>query len=145
MNQLPNRRKLRHIYLRKRGTALLKMLAWTCVMLPTAAFALLLGGIFVAGLFQPLMLTRSEFFVVPTVDLVLWLLTWWSVRAIIRTEARVDALPYLPPVSRADLLPAEKVLVRGSDEPTGAQSETLLRAAKRQETPTEELLRVSQE
>ena len=44
-----------------------------------------------------------------------------------------------------DTLPAEEILVRGSEEPPVVQSEVLLRAAKEQETPKEELLRVSQE
>jgi hypothetical protein len=58
---------------------------------------------------------------------------------------RLEALPYLP-LENADALPADEILVRGSEEPAIVQSEVLLRAAKQgQETSKEELLRVSQE
>ena len=56
----------------------------------------------------------------------------------------LKALPYVPPVIH-DNLPAEEILVRGSEEPPDQQSEVLLRAAKEQETPKEELLRVAKE
>jgi hypothetical protein len=52
-------------------------------------------------------------------------------------------LPYVPPVT-PDILPAEEILVRAADVPPVAQSTILLRAAQGQETPKEELLRVSQ-
>ncbi len=52
-------------------------------------------------------------------------------------------IPYVPPVLRSDL-PANEILVRGSEELPVAQSEVLLRAAKEQEMLKEELLRVSQ-
>jgi hypothetical protein len=52
---------------------------------------------------------------------------------------------YSPPVT-PDTFPANEILVRGSEEPPVAQSEILLRAAQKgEETPKEELLRVSQE
>ncbi len=52
---------------------------------------------------------------------------------------------YIPPVT-ADTLPADEILVRGSEEPPVVQSEVLLRAAQKgEETAKEELLRVSQE
>jgi len=40
-------------------------------------------------------------------------------------------------------LPADEILVRGSQEPPIVQSEVLLRATQQQETPKEELLRVN--
>ncbi len=52
--------------------------------------------------------------------------------------------PYVPPVT-PDTLPADEILVRGSEEPPVAQSEVLLRAAHRgKETPKEEWLRVAE-
>jgi hypothetical protein len=58
----------------------------------------------------------------------------------------VEALqvPNVLPVT-ANTLPAEEILVRAAEEPPVAQSTVLLRAAQRgQETPQEELLRMSQ-
>lgn len=59
-------------------------------------------------------------------------------------EAR--QLPYVPPVT-PDSLPAEEVLLRGSQEPLQEQGKTLLRAAdgSSADTPEQELLRASQQ
>jgi hypothetical protein len=55
---------------------------------------------------------------------------------------KIARIPYVPPVI-ADNLPADEILVRGSDEPSVGQSDVLLRAAQQvQETAKEELLRV---
>ncbi len=54
----------------------------------------------------------------------------------------IARIPYVPPVI-ADNLPAEIILVRGSEEPSVGQSDVLLRAAQQvQETAKEELSRV---
>ena len=54
-------------------------------------------------------------------------------------------VPYVPPVT-ADTLPAEEILVRGSQEPTQEQSRVLLRGTySRTGTGEQELLRGSQE
>lgn len=52
-------------------------------------------------------------------------------------------IPVVPPVNIATL-PAEEVLVRGSEAPSFAQSEVLLRATQAAETPQEELLRAAE-
>ncbi len=68
-----------------------------------------------------------------------WLF-WDKVKAA-KTSVRIL---YVPPVT-LDTIPAEEILVRGSDETPVAQSEVLLRAAQQgQQTPKEALLRVSQ-
>ena len=56
----------------------------------------------------------------------------------------VKQLPYVPPVT-ADTLPAEEVLVRGSQEPTLEQGKVLLRGIQSSPGAGEtELLRISQ-
>ncbi len=63
---------------------------------------------------------------------------------LIRRDFRAaKQIPYVPPVT-PDTLPADEILVRGSKEPPIAQSAVLLRAAKEQETPKKELLRISE-
>jgi hypothetical protein len=55
-------------------------------------------------------------------------------------EAR--SLPYVPPVAeQISALPAEKILVRCSNEPTATPEELLRAAQARAEQPAEELLR----
>jgi|SRR5579871_247741 len=72
----------------------------------------------------------------------------WSctlgLRSGMRRARRAARRLYGLPVSALTLL-ADEILVRGSEEPPVVQSEVLLRAAQEQETPKEELLRVSQE
>jgi hypothetical protein len=60
-------------------------------------------------------------------------------------RGRIQAqILYVPPLT-PDILPADEILVRGSEELPVAQSEVLLRAAQQgQETPKEELLRVTE-
>ena len=53
---------------------------------------------------------------------------------------RAARLPMVPPFN-VNALPADEILVRGSEQPT-IQSEVLLRAAKSEEVLKEELLRV---
>jgi hypothetical protein len=62
----------------------------------------------------------------------------------IKDSMKEADLPYVPPVT-VNTLPAEEVLVRASVEPPMTQNEVLLRAAQRQETAKEELLRVAEE
>ena len=49
------------------------------------------------------------------------------------------------PSATPNTLPADEILVRGSEEPPIVQSNVLLRAVKGAETPKEELLRVAEE
>ena len=61
-----------------------------------------------------------------------------------KTHQAVKKLPYVPPVT-ADTLPAEEVLVRGSEEPVQKQSKVLLRGTQSGlESAEQELLRSSQ-
>ena len=58
----------------------------------------------------------------------------------IRRARRAANIAYIPPV-RPDILPADEILVRGSEEPPVVQSTVLVRASQGIETPKEELLR----
>ena len=60
-----------------------------------------------------------------------------------QADQHVKSISYIPPVT-LNTLPAEEVLVRGSQEPTQEQSGVLLRAAgESADTPSEQLLRAS--
>jgi hypothetical protein len=65
----------------------------------------------------------------------------WSIRNDVEDARK---LPVVAPFTLSTL-PADEVLVRGSEAPTEVHSEMLLRAAEGSATPKEELLRVSQE
>jgi hypothetical protein len=66
------------------------------------------------------------------------------VRSIRKARQEAKQLPYVPPVT-ANTLPAEEVLVRGSEEPTQEQGKVLLRGADGSAgTGEQELLRSSQ-
>jgi hypothetical protein len=61
-------------------------------------------------------------------------------RYLVQKADEAATLPYIPPVT-PDTLPAEEMLVRGSEEPQ-AGSETLVRpSTATRETPAEQLLR----
>jgi len=68
----------------------------------------------------------------------------WMGYAIVKQGKVLAQTPYVPPF-KADSLPAEEVLVRGSEQPPAVLSEVLLRAATDIETPNRELLRVTTE
>jgi hypothetical protein len=130
MKQVPDRKKLRREYLRRK------------------AFAYGIGGIFlvitltffVAWLHQTGLdsVSRNAFLYCS----VLVFFVWTAVKV---SRDAVKSVPYVPPVISDDL-PADEILVRGSEELPVAQSEVLLRGAQKgEETPKEELLRVNWE
>jgi hypothetical protein len=58
---------------------------------------------------------------------------------------KATAIPYVPPVrEQLAWLPADEVLLRGSDEPAATADELLRAAAHATETPAEELLRATE-
>ena len=58
-----------------------------------------------------------------------------------KSVTKLEAIPYVPPVAeQLAALPANEILVRGSDEPAAAASE-LVRPASDRETVSDELLR----
>lgn len=75
---------------------------------------------------------------------VTWLATFFTGITFVQVKKRLKQLPYIPPVT-ADTLPAEEVLVRGSEEPKQSQSQVLLRNTDGSTgTANQELLRSSQ-
>jgi len=78
-------------------------------------------------------------------------LTWWSARMAARyyrflVEARRELaeLPVVPPVrAQVAQLPAEEVLLRGSEAGAAQQGELLRAASEAPDTPQEDLLRSS--
>jgi hypothetical protein len=56
-----------------------------------------------------------------------------------------SAVLYVPPVAeQLAALPAEEILVRGSDQPAASPDELVRASASTEETPTSELLRAEQ-
>jgi hypothetical protein len=127
MKQVPDRMRLRREYLKQRNVEVLRVavdVGFLCAII----FLLFHGNKRIVPIYGMLG--------VITVRLV--------TRGVRRAQA-IKQIPYVPPVT-PDALPADEILVRGSVEPPIEQSEMLLRGAQKgEETPQEELLRVSQE
>jgi hypothetical protein len=145
MEKAPDRRKLRQEYLKTKAGAYVRGTVGATLLLPAVLTFFLLAAItLVLGLFAMNPHGAISFLVACIISLCLTiasaaLVRWcWRVR---HEFKRASELPYVPPVTAATL-PAEEILVRGSEEPPVQQSEVLLRAAKPQETPEEELLRI---
>jgi hypothetical protein len=141
MKQVPDRKRLRREYLTKRADVYAKMIGSAAMALVGIAIIASCGFINIA----PIKGYISSW-ILFLIGLLLLAMVILNAAAKRHTEIRreLDAIPYVPPVS-PDTLPTDEILVRGSEEPPVMQSEVLLRAATGQETPKEELLRVSQE
>jgi hypothetical protein len=128
MSQLTDRKKLRQKYLTRKFRAIAHAgLAWGMACAIVIGYLCWLQGC-----------DNARYGVEP----VIWVTLYFLVRG--RSCAReVSAMRYVPPIT-PDTLPADEILVRGSEAPTD-HSEILLRAAKEQETPKEELVRASEE
>ena len=129
MKRVPNRKKLRREYLRKKGGLL----------------SLICGQVVIyLALFTGFVLTRHGNELLHDVLMVTLFLNMianlYLTGFMKRTKQKLKQLPYVPPVTSATL-PADEVLVRGSIEPEAPQ-ETLLRAAQGDEqSKPDELLR----
>jgi hypothetical protein len=146
MNQIPDRKKLRQEYLKRKASAYFKGTLGAALLVPSllgffffAALTLVLYYVSQGRVTSPLFAAGV---VTTTLTIISGVLVPWCWRA--RHEfRRASEIPFVPPVT-ADTLPADEILVRGSDEPV-AQSDVFLRAAQQgQETAKDELLRVSQ-
>jgi hypothetical protein len=127
MKQVPDRKKLRRAYVRRKVALFL---------LPPVGFVIysILAWLLIGQHWHPV-----EFMCAAT--FLAFLLIWFP---IYRAATHGKKIPYVAPVTTSTL-PADEILVRGSEEPPVAQSEVLLRAAQGDETPKEELLRARQE
>jgi|SRR5579871_2659238 len=125
MKQVPDRKKLRREYVKKKAAAYGVGGPFLVIMLT-----------FLVAWFREPGLDVSQFAVL------LFCFVWCAVNF---SRETIKHVPYVPTVT-PNTLRADEILVRGSEEPLVAQSEVLLRAAQQmQETPKEELLRVSRE
>ncbi len=152
MNRVPDRKKQRREYLRQKGTAYLKttsggiVFVFTVLLTPLLASAAIYSWVGWLLWWDRLADPGSHwdiFAIVLTVLAVIsglaCYLSWSLMQHAIRSAARLSPVPPVTP----NTLPAEEVLVRGSEEPQQAQSEMLVRpATAEQVTPKTQLLRV---
>jgi hypothetical protein len=150
MTPVPDRRRLRQEYLRRKRQVVAKKMAYgllclamiclcLCLCLPTLIYVMRANLQFGFGDGLPAVLFTTLIFIFLTVTFAVYFGDQYK-------EARKAAanVAFVPPVT-PDTLPAEEILVRGAEEPLIQQSEILLRAAQAHTTPEDELLRVSQE
>ena len=143
MNTVPDRKKLRREYLWKKG----KASTLACIAgVGFGYFALCFCAYLLMPIFVP-EVRGDAFLTFMLISLPLTGGLAWLFGSIARRQAKkATTIPYVPPVTaNADNLPAEEVLVRGSEEPLAPQREVLLRATiAEQGTPPEQLLRSSE-
>ncbi len=141
MNKVPDRKRLRRDYLRIRGGKHTKAMLCFLSVAPAALIALAFASNAIDAMRQTNLVSSLSFFFLAVICAYITVGLIQSTR-----KYHVEALqvPNVLPVT-ANTLPAEEILVRAAEEPPVAQSTVLLRAAQRgQETPQEELLRMSQ-
>jgi len=130
MNKVPDRKKLRREYLSRGG--------WSVVLCVTEVLLLTVGYLY-------LVYNAPHKGDAGRVVLILGLFVVLGA-LLLGNEAKKDHRAtrdrIVPPIT-PDTLPADEILLRGSEEPPVGQSELLLRAARGQETPKEELLRLA--
>lgn len=140
MEPVPDRVRLRRIYLWKKGTVYSKATAGVllCLVLGIVVF---LGGLAALALLwqNPLWTFSSSTFLFGMAVVSLWL--YWKSRMLVQKAKIEVARHYAPPVT-LETLPAGEVLVRGSNEPLLSSQDQLLRpVTSSRQTPAEELLR----
>ena len=145
MKPVPDRKKLRREFVKKRRVSMLRLSASMIVWLALWGLAGTLAAPLFANFRHPETHGLVARFREPVLALTLLGVVLYPLWHILkRAEREVASLPYVPRITVAEL-PAEAVLVRGAEEPPVTQSEGLLRAATMQETLQDELLRVNQE
>jgi len=151
MSNTQERIRKRREYLKKKRAAYTEFGIAYLLVIPCVVFEVILVCAFVISMLDYFTKQPSE---APMASQVIggaaamllfgWM-TWILARAARRAEKRAVQLPYVPPVT-ADTLPAEEVLVRGSEQPIQEQGKVLLRGTQSsQELAAEKLLRGSQE
>jgi hypothetical protein len=140
--RIPDRQKLRREYLKKKAGAVSKSLGFNlllpCLMMATLVSAgLTMTSLFKFPYVQLYKLLVGEYSLLGDILLVVTyiLLTFgfgyacWKMKHLVEhSEQQEAAIEFVPPVTPGTL-PAEEVLVRGSEEPTQDQRTLLLRAA----------------
>ncbi len=141
MNKLPDRAKMRRVFLAKKtfaeanaGVTLVFTLGFGILAMLCALYLVI--NVITRGL--------PGLDTLPIVGLFLCgVPALYGRRLWLASEEVIKSLPHVPPVSeQIAALPADEVLLRGSNAPAAAPEE-LLRPAGKQETPAEDLLRAS--
>jgi hypothetical protein len=145
MKQVPDRKRLRREYVQRKRDL------WLELALGSVVLSVLLGILAVCFAAFYIPFTRGR---IPLSNLMggvvmalllffpLGAIVRWCLRAMQNAAREVVSMVHVPRAIRPDTLPADEILVRGSEEPPVAQSEVLLRAAHTVEISKEELLRV---
>jgi hypothetical protein len=135
MKPVPDRKKLRREYLRKK---------WQTYAPVRYRIAILVTFLAIEG-YRAVWVHRSSVLLslLPLFAVVLAGVLWSIITTVKTARQQAALIPVVPPVTPSTL-PAEEILVRGATEPS-APNETLLRATvKGEETKAQELLRSSQ-
>jgi len=114
MSSTQERIKKRREYLKQKGKAYFEVSLAILLAMPFLVFVVMLAsfvGKFIQASILAIMLGSPIFF---------------FFRLAYESHRKAKQLPYFPPVT-ADTLPAEEVLVRGSEEPAQEQGKVLLR------------------
>ena len=139
MNQIQDRKKQRREYLRKKRVTYFKATLNTLIAIPCSWYAF--GSLF-AALFNPF--DRLFSVIMFALAFIFGAVAWTAAKRAKLLHQKAKQLPYVPPVSPATL-PAEEVLLRGSDASAQEQSQVLLRGTHNsEEADGQELLRSSQ-
>lgn len=147
MNRVPDRVKMRREYLEDKTAAAAQRIAGIVLTVFCTLAAFVYG---ISALLQIVVWTLVRNLYMPTETMItrLVLLLLFSLGAflglhIFRTAEWEKSISYVPPVrEQLPTLPAEEVLLRGS-QTSPAAPEQLLRAAGSEQTPAEELLRAA--
>ena len=142
MSRIQDRVKQRREYLRKKGTAYTKMSLAALLIVPCLliGMSILMAGLFAATFRQPPLSHPLVIIGLFLLVLAPSLLGYFATRS----HRAAKQIPYVPPVT-SGTLPAEEVLLRGSDASAQEQSQVLLRGTHNtEETDGQELLRSSQ-
>jgi hypothetical protein len=139
MNPVPDRKRLRREYLRKKGIGYAHATFYGALAAPCAFAVMLL--LITTWTYLPRARPIGLIVLACLIGLA-GLCICWLGRSARQARQKARRVPYVPPVTPSTL-PTEEILVRGAAEPS-AQGATLLRAGvKDEETKGEELLRSS--
>jgi hypothetical protein len=130
--------KKRREYLREKavGSILIVVAVFFCAPLAVSTLFSFIGLVIVRE--------RAENVVQVIVLFISCPLLIWMARTAGKINTKINSLEYVPPVAeQIKDLPAEEILVRGSDQPAATRDELLRAANEAQDTGSEELLRAN--
>src|SRR5258708_6457352 len=140
--RVPDRQKQRREYLKRLNRVHVKKEVWR-QLLWTAGFFMILCGVIALKSSMDSIIWDGNHLIIAMIFAILACVSGVLLRASNNFYKKAcreeETLPYVPPFL-PDKLPAEEVLVRGSQEPTHEQSTVLLRAAEYKYVNPEQLL-----